>query len=191
MRILGISGSPRCGGNTDVAVQAVLEELSGQVETEFLRIADLDIAHCMGCKACKFSHPGRCAIVDGFQLVLRKWETADLVVIGNPVFWHTPPGVMIDFIHRLFCYYYVYLKAPDDAPNPRSPVDGKKLATLAIAGATGATKVNEWIAGCLSGYGAEALGSLELIALEIGDLAGNNEQLQILKTFAGELLEKI
>ena len=41
MKVLGISGSPRTGGNTDILVNTALEVLAEEgLETEFLSLAD-------------------------------------------------------------------------------------------------------------------------------------------------------
>ena len=51
MMILGISGSPRQEGNTDLAVKYVLNKIknsSMDVETEFLQIMDYTINPCKG-----------------------------------------------------------------------------------------------------------------------------------------------
>ena len=60
MKILGVSGSPRKDGNSDVAARTILETMRDFGETEFIRIADYDIEHCIGCGRCWESH--RCAI---------------------------------------------------------------------------------------------------------------------------------
>ena len=60
MKILGVSGSPREDGNSDVAAKTVLETLRDLGETEFIRIADYNIKHCIGCGRCWTLQ--RCAI---------------------------------------------------------------------------------------------------------------------------------
>jgi multimeric flavodoxin WrbA len=54
IRILGISGSPIEGGNCDVMVQEALKtaaEIPG-VETEFITLANKQIALCRHCQWC-------------------------------------------------------------------------------------------------------------------------------------------
>jgi multimeric flavodoxin WrbA len=44
MKVLGISGSPRSGGNTEILVKLALETLAEEgLETEFLSLADRPI----------------------------------------------------------------------------------------------------------------------------------------------------
>ncbi|MFP4028220.1 MAG: flavodoxin family protein [Candidatus Brocadiia bacterium] len=61
-RVLILSGSPREGGNTDDCVARVSQRLGeGGHEVETIRVCDLDLKPCMGCRRCM--ELGRCAIV--------------------------------------------------------------------------------------------------------------------------------
>lgn len=53
MKVLGLVGSPRKEGNTDLLVSAILNgaAASGH-ETEKVYLYDFDIAPCLDCKAC-------------------------------------------------------------------------------------------------------------------------------------------
>ena len=51
MKVLGISGSPRRDGNTDILVNTALEVLAGEgLQTEFLSLADRPIKPCVACR---------------------------------------------------------------------------------------------------------------------------------------------
>ena len=60
--ILGISGSPRPDGNTDILVREALRLLKDQTGagTAFIRVADQNILPCEGCRGCMELR--RCAI---------------------------------------------------------------------------------------------------------------------------------
>ena len=45
--VIAVSGSPRCGGNTDLLLAEVLTVCGG----ELTRICDLDVAPCRSCWA--------------------------------------------------------------------------------------------------------------------------------------------
>ena len=49
-RVLGISGSPIPNSNTDRAIQCILEHTD--LETEFIKLSDLDIIPCRACLGC-------------------------------------------------------------------------------------------------------------------------------------------
>ena len=53
MKVLGVSGSPRKGGNTEQCVQAALDVLGEQgIETELLSLAGRQIKPCTACGGC-------------------------------------------------------------------------------------------------------------------------------------------
>ena len=54
MKVLGINGSGRAGGNTAVLVQAFLEGArEGGADTDFLELAGWRLAGCKACRKCK------------------------------------------------------------------------------------------------------------------------------------------
>ncbi len=89
MKALGISGSPRPGGNTDTMVQLALDVLAGEgIETEFLSLADRPIKPCTGCAACKELEEIRCAQDDpAFEGMIERFMEADGILVGSPVYF--------------------------------------------------------------------------------------------------------
>jgi multimeric flavodoxin WrbA len=54
MKILGISGSPRAKGNTDILVQEALKAASEMgADQEFIAISGKNIKPCNGCATCR------------------------------------------------------------------------------------------------------------------------------------------
>ena len=84
MKVLGISGSPRLGGNTDILLQEVLKGAESQgVETETIFICDRQIAPCEHCDSCLVL--GDCKIPDDMHDIYRQMNEADAIVIASPV----------------------------------------------------------------------------------------------------------
>jgi multimeric flavodoxin WrbA len=53
MKVLGISGSPRRGGNTDILVNLALDTIGKEgIKTEFLSLADYPVKPCQACGGC-------------------------------------------------------------------------------------------------------------------------------------------
>jgi len=157
--VLGISGSPRKDGNTDILVKRALTVISEHksVSTEFLRVADHNIKHCEGCRKCM--KIGECAIKDDdFSLVLDKLMKADLIVIGAPVYWNSPPGVMKDFIDRTHGFYTDLRR-----------LAGKKVGIISVA-TEGGFETNEKILSWVRIYGAEIIGKTRIYAREKGEV---------------------
>jgi putative NADPH-quinone reductase len=100
-RVLGIVGSPRQGGNTDVLVDEILSgarEAGAQVEKVML--ADLAIAPCQACYACRES--GKCIQQDDAEDLLAKMKASSVWVIGTPVYWWGPSAQLKAFVDRWF-----------------------------------------------------------------------------------------
>jgi multimeric flavodoxin WrbA len=88
LRILGICGSPRRGGNTEVLLKEALrgaEEAGAEVERIFLR--DKTISPCLEIYGCK--EDGRCVIEDDFQEVAEEMVGADALILASPIFFYT------------------------------------------------------------------------------------------------------
>jgi multimeric flavodoxin WrbA len=89
MKALGISGSPRPGGNTDTLVKLALDLLAGEgIQTEFLSLADRPIKPCMACAGCVKSDTVRCVQEDpAFEGMVERFLQADGILVGSPVYF--------------------------------------------------------------------------------------------------------
>jgi multimeric flavodoxin WrbA len=86
IRILGIVGSPRMGGNTELLVaEALRASAEDGAETEILRLADKEVRPCDACLSCRKT--GECRIKDDFNLIFKKMSTADGIILASPVFF--------------------------------------------------------------------------------------------------------
>jgi len=100
VRVLGIVGSPRKGGNTDSMVKEVLSGAAeGGAETEKVSLADLRIEPCRACDGCV---KGACLIDDDFASVAVKMRAAEAWVIGTPVYWWGPTAQTKAWIDRWY-----------------------------------------------------------------------------------------
>jgi len=75
VKVLGVSGSPRPGGNTDILVNLALKVLAEEgIQTEFLSLADRPIKPCMGCAGCVKSDTVGCVQEDpAFEGVVERF----------------------------------------------------------------------------------------------------------------------
>jgi len=103
MKVLGISGSPRAGGNTDILVQHALATLAKEgVQTEFLSLADRPILPCTGCRRCAKEETIRCAQDDpAFEGVIEKFLDADGVLVGSPVYFGSATPQIMALLDRV------------------------------------------------------------------------------------------
>jgi multimeric flavodoxin WrbA len=89
MRVLGISGSPRRGGNTDFLIKTALDVLAGEgLETEFVSLADRPVKPCLACGGCFKTDKMDCTQPDpAFEGMIEKFAAADGVLVGSPVYF--------------------------------------------------------------------------------------------------------
>ena len=86
MLVLGIVGSPRKGGNTEILMKEALKVCQEEgLETEFPHLADLRIDPCNECMVCKKERT--CPIEDDFSPLYEKMLKADGILLGSPVFF--------------------------------------------------------------------------------------------------------
>nr|WP_320012764.1 flavodoxin family protein [uncultured Desulfobulbus sp.] len=101
MNVLLINGSPNVHGCTYTALSEVEKSLNGQgIKTEIIHVGNKDIRGCIGCRKCKST--GKCIVDDLVNEVALKFEQADGIVIGSPVYFASANGTLVSFIDRLF-----------------------------------------------------------------------------------------
>jgi len=137
LKVLGIAGSPRRGGNTDLLLAEVLRGAASKgAEVKTIILSDLKIAPCQHCDACL--ETGRCKVEDDMQMVYRELEQADRIVLASPIQFMTVTAqakAMIDRCQSLWARKYV-LKQPPLGSEPGKKrglfisVGGRKVANL-------------------------------------------------------------
>ncbi|MEM2104045.1 MAG: flavodoxin family protein [Candidatus Bathyarchaeia archaeon] len=100
IRIVGVVGSPRIGGNTELIVAEALKaaEEMGGVETELVRLAGKDVKPCDACLSCRKT--GECHIKDDFKTVFNKMVEADGIILASPVYFGSATPQMAALMHR-------------------------------------------------------------------------------------------
>jgi multimeric flavodoxin WrbA len=103
MKVLGISGSPRRGGNTDILLETALEILASEgFETELLSLADRPIKPCVACRGCFASDTVRCVQEDpAFDGILDKFAAADGFLLGSPVYFGSASPQIMALLDRV------------------------------------------------------------------------------------------
>ncbi len=102
--VLGILGSPREKGNTEILLNAALKcsEDTG-ASTEMLRASDLEISGCNECEDCY--ETGECSIDDDMAVVYDSLERADKILVASPIFFMGLPSQLKAIIDRCQCYW--------------------------------------------------------------------------------------
>lgn len=89
MYAIAINGSPRKGGNTELLLKEVLNELDrAGWETELVKIGGTSIRGCTACEKCFENQDNQCALTkDKFNDLYTKMLKADAVALGSPTYF--------------------------------------------------------------------------------------------------------
>jgi multimeric flavodoxin WrbA len=140
MEVLGIYGSPRKNGNSDLLLDSALQGVTsagGTVTRLYAR--DIKIAGCYSCGGC--NETGRCKVKDAMQDLYPVLRAARAVIMATPVYFYGVPAQLKAIIDR------------GQAPwNERRLTKSKALSNSHDRGrgyliAVGATKGNQLFAG--------------------------------------------
>jgi multimeric flavodoxin WrbA len=98
--IIGLSGSPRVGGNTDIILEEALAAAKGEgAEVKLIRISDYHVQPCNGCMACFGTK--RCVIDDEGETLYQEIVKADGIILGSPSYFQGVTAQMKIFIDRI------------------------------------------------------------------------------------------
>ena len=99
MKVLGIFGSPRQGGNSDLLLDKALEGAAGAgAEVTRVYARELKIAGCRECGGCDLT--GKCVQDDEMQKVYPLLSGAEAVIIATPIFFYAMPAQLKALIDR-------------------------------------------------------------------------------------------
>jgi multimeric flavodoxin WrbA len=132
MKVLGILGSPRREGNTEILLDEALRGASdhgGLCEKVILR--DLKITPCLEIYKC--AEDGVCAIQDEMQGLFPKIIQAERLLLASPIFFYSVPALakaMIDRCQSLWAKKYI-LKLPV------SPIADRQGVFISVAATRG------------------------------------------------------
>lgn len=123
-RIIGIVGSPRRNGNTEIIVDSIIEgaEEGGAVSQKII-LRDLQIGPCKACNSC--TKTGLCIQKDDMENLLNQMFDSDVWILGTPVYWWGPTAQFKAFLDR---WYSV---------NDRSQFKGKEIILVIPSGGSG------------------------------------------------------
>jgi multimeric flavodoxin WrbA len=131
LKVIGISTSPRFGGNSDLLLrQALAGAESAGAETEYIRLADFKIAPCIECNHCYKT--GVCAVKDDYHILSEKMLEADRLIFATPIFFMAvcaQAKALIDRCQCLWAHKYV-LKKPLIKTNGRD----RRAMVIAVGG---------------------------------------------------------
>lgn len=101
MKVLLINGSPKVKGNTAFALEQMAQVFAEQgIEAEIIQVGNQAIRGCIACGSC--NKHGKCVFDDVVNEIAPKFEEADGIVLGSPVYYASANATLIAFLDRLF-----------------------------------------------------------------------------------------
>ena len=101
MKVLILDGSPRRNGCTARALEEIEKTLHEEgIETETVLVGNKDIRGCIACRSC--ASTGKCVFDDIVNEIAPKFESADGIIIGTPVYYAGSNGTILSLLDRLF-----------------------------------------------------------------------------------------
>ncbi len=87
MKVLGIFGSLRRGGNTEILLDEALKGAKEEgAEVERIYLTEFTITPCLECHGC--DQTGKCVVLDDMQKIYTKLLDAEIVILASPIFFY-------------------------------------------------------------------------------------------------------
>jgi multimeric flavodoxin WrbA len=87
MKVLGLFGSPRREGNTEILLEEALKGAEREgAEIDRVYVTDLTITPCKECHGC--DQTGNCVILDDMQKIYPRLLEADIIILASPIFFY-------------------------------------------------------------------------------------------------------
>ena len=100
-KVLLLNGSPHRNGCTATALEEMMRVFEAEgIESELIQVGASAVRGCISCNKC--SEAGKCVFDDLVNEVAPKFEEADGLVVGSPVYYASPNGNILSFMDRLF-----------------------------------------------------------------------------------------
>lgn len=181
VKVLGVVGSPRKGGNTELLVNEVLKAaaLKG-AKTETISLCDYKLAPCNGCRTC--FETKNCAITDDVEKLFRKVADADALVLGSPVYFGGVTAQVKGFIDRIG-----YLNMARE----RKPLLNRVGASAVVGRRTGMLNASLEILTFLTASRmiVPSGGRLVAVGREKGDVLKDNEGMESARDLGARIVE--
>lgn len=130
-KVFGFSGSPRVNGNSDILLDAIMSEISGQdIPSEWLNLTKVKFQGCVGCERCRKDKICT-GLIDGMSLLYSHIISSKGLVLVSPTHNYNVTSWMKAFIDRLYCFYNFENNVPRSWSSQLAN-QGRKAVVVAI-----------------------------------------------------------
>lgn len=104
--VIGVGGSPRKGGNSDILLRQMLKGVAEQsIRTRTIMLREYQYQGCIGCEKCRKT--SICSgLKDGMSLIYPDVIEAKGLILVSPTHNYNITAWMKSFIDRLYCFYH-------------------------------------------------------------------------------------
>ncbi|HMK77226.1 MAG TPA: flavodoxin family protein [Thermodesulfobacteriota bacterium] len=130
MKVLGVLGSPRVGGNSDILLDQALagaKEAGGEVEK--IVLSKKKISGCLDCEKC--NETGVCAVQDDMLEIHKEILEADAIIHSVPVYFWSMTAQMKAYLDR-WCAFFDAEWRLHKAYRPK--MKGKRIGLITVCG---------------------------------------------------------
>ena len=170
MNVLGISGTPRKNGNSDILLGYALRPFRDEGwGVRHLRLRDMTVQPCRACEKCKGQ--GECVIDDDMHEIYDAYRWCDALIVSSPVY------------SRNICSQLMAVLDRYQAVHVESPLAGKAGGAIAVGRGTcgGQTitinAIYNWMLSCGVICVLGELNGLTAVASEPGDILQQEKRL--------------
>lgn len=104
-QVLGLSGSPRRHGNSDILLKNIISGVTREnIPSENLNLTGIQYQGCIGCEKCRKDKICT-GLIDGMSLVYNSIISSKGLILVSPTHNYNITSWMKAFIDRLYCFY--------------------------------------------------------------------------------------
>jgi len=105
LQVLGIGGSPRKNGNSDVLLKHILKAVTeNKITVDSFQLRDVQYQGCIGCEKCR-KNKICTGLKDGMSLIYPDILESQGLILVSPTHNYNVTAWMKAFIDRLYCFY--------------------------------------------------------------------------------------
>jgi multimeric flavodoxin WrbA len=171
MNVIGISGTPRKKGNSEILLRYALKpfENNGWKVKIFL-LSELEIKPCNACDSCK--ETGTCIINDDMEEIYDAFRWCDAIIISSPVYFLNVSAQLLALLDRHY------------AIDSEKPLEGKVGGAITVGGGTSGGQtialntIYTWMLSCGIMCVPGELFGVKAVADKPGDILNQENQLK-------------
>lgn len=104
-QVLGLSGSPRKNGNSDILLKNIISGVTQEkISSDYLNLTQVQFQGCIGCERCRKDKICT-GLIDGMTFVYDQIISSKALILVSPTHNYNITSWMKAFIDRLYCFY--------------------------------------------------------------------------------------